>query len=106
MITRAFINQGKKGHRSVYSNTSVTIETDGETCHKRKKTTFKWNKDLYQNSQKILPDFKMRHFNQNTCQGKNIFGRAEAHGLSVQYAFKIILSKGLRILLDTGQPLF
>ena len=106
MITKAFINQGKKDHRSVYSNTSVTIETDGETCHKRKKNTFKWNKDLYQDSQRMLPNIKMRKCDPNAFQESIMFGEAEIHGLSIKYALKIILSKGLRILLDTGQPLF
>ena len=106
MITKAFINQGKKDHRSVYSNTSVTIETDGKTCHKRKKNTFKWNKDLYQDSQRMLPNLKMRKCDPNAFQESIMFGEAEIHGLSIKYALKIILSKGLRILLDTGQPLF
>ena len=106
MITKAFINQGKKDHRSVYSNTSVTIETDGETCHKRKKNTFKGNKDLYQDSQKMLLDFKMRKCDPNAFQESIMFGEAEIHGLSIKYALKIFLSKGLRVLFDTGQPSF
>ena len=97
MIRRAFINQGKKGHRSVYSNTSVTIETDGETCHKRKKNTFKWNKDLYQDTQRMLPDFKIRKCDPNAFQESIMLGKAESNGLSIEYAFKMFCFIDYRI---------
>ena len=100
------MNQGKKNHRSVYSNTSVNIERDDNTCHKGYGPSVQGSNDLFQNSQKILPDYKMRQCDPNDCQESIMFEKAEVHGLSIEYAFKTFLSEGLKILFDTGQPLF
>ena len=102
MIRKTLRRQGKGKHRIVYSNVSATRGIV-DTCHKGNGRSVKGSNDIFQNFQKILADFKMRQSDPNACQGKNMFGKAEVHRLSIKYAFKILLSEGLKILVDTGQ---
>merc|ERR1712243_458880 len=103
MIKTAFIKQRNKDHKAVYSNTSITFETDGNTSYKENNNTFKENKDLYQNSPRMLTNLKITQFDTRFYHRKNVFRKADIHGLSIEYAFKILLSEGLKILVDTGQ---
>ena len=102
MIRKTLRRQGKGKHRIVYSNVSATRGIV-DTCHEGNGRSVKGSNDIFKNFQKILADFKMRQSDPNACQGKNMFGKAEVHGLSIEYAFKILLSEGLKILFDTGQ---
>ena len=105
MIRKTLRRQGKGMHKTAYSNVSA-IRGIVDTCHKGYRS-FQGSNNLFQNSQKILADFKVRQSDPNDCQEKNVFGKAEFNGLSIEkYAFKIFLSRGLRILFDTGQSLF
>ena len=105
MIRKTLRRQGKGKHRIVYSNVSATRGIV-DTCHEGNGRSVKGSNDIFQNFQKILADFKMRQSDPNACQGKNMFGKAEVHGLSIEYAFKILLSEGLKILVVTGQSSF
>ena len=104
MIRKTLMRQGKKDQRAVHLNARVTKGTVGSTFHEGYTNTVEGGKEFSQNTQKILTKFKMR---KSDHQEKNMFGKAEIHGLSIEYAFKVFFYKGLRILFDTGgQPLF
>ena len=104
IIRKTLRRQGKGMHKTAYSNVSTTRGIV-DTCHKGYRS-FQRSNNLFQNSQEILADFKVRQSDPNASQAKNAFERAEDHGLNLEYSFKIFLSKGLSILFDTGQAVF
>ena len=105
IIRKTLRRQGKGKHKADYSNVGATRGIV-DACYKGCGRSVQGSNDLFQNSQKILPDYKMRQCDPNDCQESIMFEKAEVHGLSIEYAFKTFLSEGLKILFDTGQPLF